>query len=186
MRFIVIAICSITLFFPTYWLFEAVVGSNWGAGIAAVAMYLAFPIVAIKVWPGRAPESPRSMELALDEGTLASAEFDISEIVEVQEWEDEGRTYLMDIGNNRTLFVSGQYLYGVVDSGRFPSTRIRLFWDEQQNLTFGVQCLGDRLIPSRKIAPLPLEVLESENYPEDRDVIGQRLHDVVEKLSRNA
>src|SRR5690606_12055741 len=108
---------------------------NWGAGIAAVAMYIAFPILAMTVWSEKAPDIPQSMELALNNGSLASADFDVSDIIEVQEGEDEGgRTYLMDVGNNRTLFVSGDYLYGVVESGRFPSTRIRLFWDERQNL----------------------------------------------------
>lgn len=185
MRFVVIAICSVLLFFPMYWLFEAVVGPNWGAGIAAAAMYIGFPMIAMKAWPGKPPEVPRSMELALDAGTLASADFDVVEVVEVKEWEDLGLTFLVGTGDGQTLFLSGQYLYGVVESGRFPSTRIRVFWDENEGLTFGVQCLGERLIPSRRIGPLSDDVLESDSFPSDRDVVGQGLQDVAEILSRN-
>jgi hypothetical protein len=80
MRFIVIAICAVVLFFPMYWLFEAVVGPDWGAGIAAVAMYIAFPVMALKAWPGRVLQGPQSMEAALVNGTLKCADFDVIEV----------------------------------------------------------------------------------------------------------
>jgi len=71
MRFLVIAIGSIVLFFPAFWLFDAVVGPNWGAGIAAVAMYIAFPVLALTVWPAKKAPSETSLLNALEEGTLA-------------------------------------------------------------------------------------------------------------------
>jgi hypothetical protein len=126
MRFIVIAICSVVLFFPVYWLFHAVVGPAWGAGIAAVAMYIAFPILAMKVWPAK-PTPTTSMVAALEGGSLASADYDVAEVVEVQELEDEGPHFFMDVGGGRTLFLSGQYLDEPVRAGRFPSSRIRVF-----------------------------------------------------------
>jgi hypothetical protein len=185
MRFIVIAVCSVVLFFPAFWLFEAVVGPNWGAGIAAVAMYIGFPILAMKVWPGKqAPAT--TMLAALEDGSLASADYDITEVVEVEESEDEGLHFLMDIGQGRTLFLSGQYLYEPVKAGRFPSTRIRVFWHAQAGLTYGVQSLGDRILPSRKLSPPSLKTVESGAFPSDRDVLGQDLGTVTEVLGGNA
>ena len=50
MRYLVIAIASVVLFFPTYWLFHAVVGPNWGPGIAVVSIFVAFPLIALNIW----------------------------------------------------------------------------------------------------------------------------------------
>ena len=185
MRFIVIAICSVVLFFPAFWLFQSVVGPNWGAGIAAVAMYIGFPILAMKVWPGKQLPTT-SMLAALEDGSLASADYEVAEVVEVEELEDEGLHFLMDIGQGRTLFLSGQYLYEPVKAGRFPSTRIRVFWHAQAGLTYGVQSFGDRLLPSRKLAPPSLKAIESGAFPSDRDVLGQQLPAVVEVIAGSA
>ena len=185
MRFIVIVICSVGLFFPMYWLFEAVVGPNWGAGIAAVAMYIAFPVAAMKMWPEKPIPQTFSMETALTRGTLTSADFDIRQVVPIEEFEDEPH-FLLDIGDNRTLYLSGKYLYGAVDSGRFPSTRIRVFWDSVDGVTYGVQDLGDRLIQSEEVVRPSIVSLESDAYPSDRDIIGQGIRDVIQALSRNA
>ena len=181
MRFIVIAVCSVVLFFPAFWLFQAVVGPNWGAGIAAVAMYIAFPVLAMQVWPGKkAPTT--TMLAALEDGSLASADYDVAEVIEVEESEDEGLHFLMDIGQGRTLCLSGQYLYEPVKAGRFPSTRIRVFWHAQAGFTYGVQSLGDRVLPSHKLSFPSLNTPESTRFPSDRDILGQDLRAVVEVI----
>jgi hypothetical protein len=185
MRFIVIAVCSIVLFFPVFWLFQAVVGPNWGAGIASFAMYIAFPILALKIWPGNRSTEPTMMS-ALEEGALASADYEVTEVVEIEELEDEGLHFLLDIGGGRTLCLSGQYLYKPVSAGRFPSSRIRVFWNVQAGVTYGVQSLGDRLLPSRKLPPPNRKVLEAGAFPSDRDIVAQSLPTVVELLSSSS
>ena len=186
MRFIVVAICAVGLFFPMYWLFEAVVGPDWGAGIAAVAMYIAFPIVALKAWPTKESPGSHSMEGALTDGTLESADFEVNEVVQIQEYEDAGLHFLLDIGSGKTLFLSGQYLYSAVDAGRFPSNRIRVYWNAAHGITYGVQSLGDRILPSQMVPPPAQEVVDDGVLPSDRDVIGQSIQDVLQALSRNA
>jgi hypothetical protein len=185
MRFIVIAVCSVVLFFPTYWLFESVVGANWGAGIAAVAMYIAFPVLAMKVWPGKPAKPPLTMEGALDEGALGVADYDISDVVEIEQSEDEGLHFLLEVGEGKTLFLSGQYLYAPVEAGHFPNSRVRVFWHTKHDITFGIQCVGARLFSSRKLSPLTDETVRSYEFPADRDLIGQPLRAVVERLALN-
>lgn len=185
MRLIVIAICSVALFFPVFWLFQAVVGPNWGAGIAAIAMYIAFPILAMKVWTGKRP-SAISMLAALEDGSLVSADYEVDEVIVIEESEDEGLHFLLDIGQGRTLFLSGQYLYGPVESGRFPSTRIRVFWHAQSDLTYGVQSLGDRILPSRRLRPPSANTIESGALPNDRDILRQNMRLVADVLGNGA
>ena len=185
MRFIAIAVCSVVLFFPTYWLFNSVVGPNWGAGIAAVAMYIAFPVLAMSIW-SHEDEAEESFMTALADGSLMSSDYDISEAVQIEDLEDGGLNFLLDVGDGRTLFLSGQYLFGPFDTGQFPSTAIRVFWGKEHGLTYGVQALGERLLPTRTLPAPTAELIESGVFPGDRDIVAQDIDSVVQLLTNGA
>jgi hypothetical protein len=184
MRFIYIAIASITLFFPAFWLFSQAVGDNWGAGIAAVAMYLAFPILMMKIWPEPKRLKEDTMYEAIEAGVLSSQEYEIKEAVEITEFEDEGCHYLLDIRNNKTLVLAGQYLYAAVESGKFPSSKIRIYWHSTEGYTFGIECLGNNILTSRTIEPKE-EIIENSMLA-DRELLDQPLVKVVELIGSNA
>lgn len=171
MRYVVVAVCSLVLFFPTYWLFHAVVGPDWGAGIAAVAMSIAFPLVALSIWPAKVRTPTVSMDRALEEGKLGMTEYDVQDAVEIEQVEDEGRHFLLSLDGRRTLYLSGQYLSDLSGDGRFPSSKIRLFWCTDTGVTFGVQCLGDRLAVSEVLPAPDVEALEADVLPNDRHVV---------------
>lgn len=177
MRLLVVAIASVVLFFPTFWLFNAVVGPNWGAGIAAVAMYIAFPVLALRAWPERKGASFVSMEQALERGQLAQETFAVTEAVSVLETEDEGLHFFLAVGEDRTLFLSGQYLYQPTESGSFPSTCIRVYWNKDSGVTYGVECLGQSLAPSKRLPNL------RGDPPSDRQVIQQSISQAVESAA---
>jgi hypothetical protein len=182
MRYIVVAVASIILFFPMYWLFHSVVGPNWGAGIAAVAMYIAFPLIALNVWKAKPSVGDISMSSALDQGKLGSAEFDVHEAIAVQEAEDEGHLFFLDIGNGRTLFLAGHYLYTACSENRFPSDRIRVYWHTELDMTYGVETLGDYLLPSTTLPLLDPEKVDPALNPKDREIFVQDLASVRQLL----
>jgi len=173
MRLVVVAGGSVVLFFPTFWLLNAVVGQQWGAGIAAFAMYVAFPALALRLWRGKGPTRPPTMEQALARGELAQEEYDVNEVYAVEEEEDEGLHFYLAVGFNRTLFLSGQYLYEPVESGSFPSSKVRLHWHKTLGLTYGVECLGLPITPSRRLPPFTVEQMRATEMPEDRQVLQQ-------------
>jgi hypothetical protein len=181
MRFIVVAIASVVLFFPAFWLFNAVVGPNWGAGIAAFGMYIAFPILALKVWPDRKVVERPSMETALANGDLMSSEYTVSEAAEVDEFEDEGKHFYLAVGPKDTLFLTGQYLYSPADNGVFHSTKIRVFWHKSLGLTYGVECLGQPMI-SLKCPEFSENHFENDVIRGDRQIINQDLRTVLQKI----
>lgn len=182
MRFIIIAIASVVLFFPTFWLFSQAVGDNWGTGIAAVAMYIVFPILIMKAWPDSKKRTPDTMYEALENGTLSSAEYVIGDAIEIEEYEDEGPHYLLDIGNGKTLSLSGQYLYAPVEAGKFPSSRIRVFWHSTEGYTFGIECLGNKMLPSRTVKLLTEDKYEQAVVPSDREILDQPIGTIVDVL----
>lgn len=185
MRLLIIAIASVVLFFPAFWLFSQAVGNNWGAGIAAVAMYVALPVLMTKVWPESKTRNTDTMSDALSNGVLSSADYEVREAIEIEEFEDEGRNYLLDIGDGKTLVLTGQYLYGPVESGKFRSSRIRVFWHSTQGLTFGVECLGNKIIPSRILKPIALDESKEAFVPYDRELLDQPLARVAESIELN-
>ena len=50
LRYTTIAIASIVLFFPTYWLLHPILGADVGAGVAAASMYIGFPALMLHLW----------------------------------------------------------------------------------------------------------------------------------------
>lgn len=179
MRILVVAIASVVLFFPTFWLFNGVVGPDWGAGIAAVAMYVAFPVIALRIWRGNDRGGVPSMGEALASGQLEQAEYEVREAMAVEEAEDEGLHFYLEVGPNQTLFLTGQYLYSVVEGSRFPSTRIRVYWHRASGLSYGVECLGQPLVPTKRMSPFTIEQMEAADMPQDRQILPYSLSSVV-------
>ncbi len=54
-RYLIIGVLSILLFFPAYWLLSKFLGDDWGAGAAMVMMYIGFPALMLKLWKSYPP-----------------------------------------------------------------------------------------------------------------------------------
>ncbi|WP_020559139.1 hypothetical protein [Thiofilum flexile] len=169
-----IPIISIILFFPTFWLFSWVVGRDWGSVIAVVAMFLAYPILLLQAWPNLWKTKDSMLE-ALNKGMLSSADYDVIEVVEVFDSEEIMECYfLLDIGGGRTLSLYGDYLF---EKKNFPNSRIRIFWHNTEGYTFGIECLGNKIISTKRI------LIESEDdILGDRDIVDQPIARVAELL----
>jgi len=184
MKLLVIAIISLVLFFPAYWLFHSVVGPNWGAGITAVGMYIFFPFLLLKVWKSKSENTP--IEVALAAGELSVSEFNILDIAEIEDLESGELHYIADIGNDKTLCLRGNYLFEAFDQRRFPSTKVTIYFNKKDNISYGIECRGDKLIPLKQGLKLRDDVYETNIVPENLEVINQPLLEVMSRLSKNA
>lgn len=181
MRFLTIAVGSVVLFFPLFWLFDAIVGPSWSAGIAAFAMYIAFPVLALKLWGSPKTKTLPSMESALAAGELLSVEYVVSAAVEVQESEDEGKHFYLAVGSDETLFLSGQYLCEPVERGAFPNTRILVHSHKILNFSYGVACLGEPLSDVQHYPPFTGQQFQQGSGPEDRQTFAGALSEVTKR-----
>lgn len=185
MRILFVAVSAVVLFFPIFWLFAQVVGNDWGAGIAALFMYVWYPYMALK-FLGRKDAVPASdMESALAKGELAVKEYDVSAYIEIDEFEDEGLFFLLSIGPDETFCLRGQYLYEAVESGGFPASKIRVFWNRRLNSTYGVEGSGMQLMPLRMLPPLSEAQWDSGFLPGDRDIIAMGIEDVANRIEHD-
>ncbi|NOZ53009.1 MAG: hypothetical protein GXP08_07665 [Gammaproteobacteria bacterium] len=188
MRILFIAISSLVLFFPVYWLFSQAVGNNWGAGIATFFMYVWYPYMAMKFFSLNDAKEFDDISIALAEGTLEVTEYDVSSFIEIEEneGEEEGLHYLLSIGENQTLSLYGPYLYDAVDQGNFPSTKIRVFWNKNNGDTYGVIGIGTKLLPLKTIPPLTESQWQSSKLPMDRDIVESAITNVASDIERYA
>ena len=86
----------------------------------------------------------------LKAGRMVVATYDVRSAVRVEEFEDEGSQYLLELIDGGVLFLGGQYLYEAEENGSFPSTRIQTERAEKSGTLFELHCTGT-----------PVEVLET-------------------------
>ena len=181
MKYLLLVFASLVFFFPTYWLFEPVVGQNWGAGIAAVAMYLAFPIIGL-LWIDRTTKEPDSMLKALHGGTLNFAEHNVYDAITIVDYASGLNFYLLAIDDGKTLVLNGEYCNEQVKKGLFPSSRIRLYWDKSSLKTYGVEPIGNRILVSNKIEANTLDIDNKGCQLKDRDIFKQTLSHIASSI----
>jgi hypothetical protein len=124
----------------------------------SVAPYLHWSLVAIAIPPG---VRVSYLLLRSFRVSAAEAERDISkglvEVIQVRdpvyveqaEYEDEGPILFFDIGNNKILFLSGQWLYD--QSPPFPSTQFTIHRSAVLGRVFKIDASGERLQPQRTL-----------------------------------
>lgn len=82
--------------------------------------------------------------------------------------------------------IYGQYLYGPVESGSVPSFRIRVFYHSAEGYTFGVECLGNKILALKTIEAIAEEGSENMGSPGDRELLDQPLGNVTALLEARA
>ena len=100
-----------------------------------------------------------------------------SEAIEVEEVEDEGRGFFLDVGDGTILFLQGQYLYPgqCCQKGEFPNREFEIVRARYAREALGVTCTGNPLTPTGRCR-LADVVPNPQQYPEDcqafRGVLG--------------
>ena len=183
-RLLVIAVVSTFLLIPIAG-FSSNIVSNTAALIlvSVVTGYVIVPAILLKIWEPRDLPVTGYLDEAVATGTLTYSDFDVRQVISIAESEDEGLHFLLEVGPDQTLFLSGQYLYGPVEKGLFPSTKIRIYWDSGDDMTVGVAGLGTPVEAVAELPPFTLEQFESDSIPADRSIIERSIHDVAESMA---
>lgn len=184
MRYIFVPLSAVILFFPTFWFFSQIVGDKWGAGIAALFMYIVYPFMVLKFLERHDEVDDMTQELA--SGLLEMSEYSVKSVIEIKEFDDEGMFFLLEVGENKTLCLRGQYLYECTDGGSFPSSEIKILWNKNFGFTDSVEGTGNKLKPKRRLPPLNEKQWKLDSLPEDRDLIHKKIDEVAQIIEDNA
>jgi hypothetical protein len=135
------------------------------------------------------PWSPTAADIArrLDEqGLLVAEQFRAVRALEVDEFEDEGLSYFLELESGGVLFLAGQYLYDydARTSRAFPSTEFTVRRHKEKGNVVDIVCGGTVLEPELIATPFLDVDFQDGKVPEDGEIIRDRTYDEVKDALR--
>ena len=113
-------------------------------------------------------------------GLLVSSSFEAKRAFAVEETEDEGLHYYLELANQQVLFLSGQYLYDYepidddpeVDQKRtFPCTTFTVHRHRTEHYVVQIECAGDVLEPESTFRGFSGADYKAGAIPADGDLL---------------
>lgn len=139
--------------------------------------YVLFNLGASRPWN----RSPEDVARKLNEqGLLTEETLHATRALQViDDYDDEGPSYLLELIDGGVLFLSGYYLYRIATHrkhmGTFPCTEFTLQRDKQTGQVVNIVCSGTPLSP--EIVPLAFsDVNFTTPVPEDGQIIRDRTY----------
>jgi len=184
--------------FAGVFLMVALVGSqkaldrapSWLIGLGISLVMLALMVLSLWLFNprgsnplGRMTEEEHLRELGRL-GLLESTAFRATRAFGVEEFEDEGLHYFLELTDGRVLFLSGQYLYDYEanpDTGTtrrlFPCTEFTVRRHKNEGYAVEIVCGGTVLEPEVMAPSFGKDVWRRNRVPEDGRVISDITYD---------
>jgi hypothetical protein len=158
-------------------------------GLIALAYWLFNPKGTDLLGTKTQEEHIRELE---SQGLLDSTDFQATRAFEVEEFEDEGTQYYLELADGRVLFLIGQYLYDYSpdpDLGtprRFPCSEFTVRRHKVQDYVAEIQCRGAVLEPEFVAPPFNQDDWKSDRVPYDGKIITDRTYEELKRERRRA
>jgi hypothetical protein len=133
-------------------------------------------IAALMHWRATAPLRERRAlyDWELKEGVVTEFVCSISHALEIYNAEKEKTTYLLQVDDNRVLYLNGQYLYDAASGQGFPTERFRLARAPHSWEVLTLECEGPRLNTASFV-----DLRELRRAFDDGEVADGRISDFV-------
>lgn len=121
------------------------------------------------------------------EGLLSRESFRAVRAFALEEFEDEGSHYYIELEDGRVLYLNGQYLYDfepisddpdVNQPRKFPCTEFQVLRHKQEGFVIDIECHGEVLEPEL-IAPHYTKADWKRGVPADGDIILGRSYEEI-------
>lgn len=173
---------------------ESYFGCNspwWSRLLPAASMLLA---VALSLFVfNRSDDRPRLRHQSLDKylaeleakGNLLSQQYQAIRSFAVEELEDEGSHYYLELADGRVLYLSGQYLYDykqtsddseINQNQPFPCTEFEILRHRDTGDVIHIRCAGSILKPEIVVSPFTHEDFK-RGIPEDGEIIESKSYE---------
>jgi hypothetical protein len=130
-------------------------------------------------------------ELA-EKGWLEEIGFRAQRAFQVEEFDDEGLHYFIELEDESVLYLNGQYLceYEPIDDDpelnqprRFPCTEFNVRRHKQEGYAIDILCGGSVIEPEITFSPFDAEDYKNNLVPEDGQIIRNRTYEQL-KIER--
>jgi hypothetical protein len=107
--------------------------------------------------------NPKVQE-ALADGRVEVKRVEAKDVIELEEFEDEGPGWIFDLGDGQCLVLKGQTFYPTNEQSPWPNDQFELVRTSKHGLQVGIFCSGKLLEPSQRIstAEFPEEFIWGE------------------------
>jgi hypothetical protein len=136
----------------------------------------------------RPPPGPTFAELQA-QGLIESIEFRATRAFEVEEFEDEGLQYFIELADGSVLFLNGRYLYQFLPESQggakgsmttmFPSTEFTLLKHRTEPWISDVVCRGTPLKLDFVASGYPKGWLDRDELPHNAQIFSDRTYDQI-------
>lgn len=118
-----------------------------------------------------------------ESGLLAHQSFRAIRTFQLEEFEDEGSQYFLELADHSVLYLSGQFLYEYEPADerprRFPCTEFTIRRHKDDGYIVDLLCSGQVLEPEVTAPPLDVDELEKYGAISDGHVIPGKTYDEV-------
>jgi hypothetical protein len=116
-------------------------------------------------------ERRRAEHPDLDAGVAEITTYEAREAIKVEEFEDEGIGFYLDLGDGKVLFLQGQYLYEDYEAKRFPCTRFTVSRAARSQAVLDMTCEGECLPPVCVHPPFTAKDYKTGAAPKDGEIL---------------
>jgi len=166
-------------------------GKEPGFTIVLVSSFVVAGILSILLTRRRlAPGENLTIEELEQRGMLIHERCEATRAFEVEEFEDEGCQYFVELQNGSVLFLCGQYLYDYEPADgkwqakrprKFPCTEFTLLRDKRSGSILDVECGGIVIEPEGEAPHFTTADYETGRTPEDGQIISDRSYDQIKR-----
>jgi hypothetical protein len=116
----------------------------------------------------------------LQQGQALVYTFESNNAALVEDFEDSGKGLFLDIGNERTLFLVGQYLDELIDQRKLPCKKFEIAYSPRAKITVSVNCLGAYFVPSLTLVLQKGDIM-SRKIPDDGEILNVGFLDLIKR-----
>jgi hypothetical protein len=123
------------------------------------------------------------------QGLLVSEEYVATRAFEVEEFEDEGMHFFVELKDGRVLFLSGQYLYDyepiedrkAARPRRFPCSEFTIRRHRNEKYVADLVCKGPAIEPEVVAPPFAQKDWRAEKVPSDGEIISDTPYEELKR-----
>jgi hypothetical protein len=144
-----------------------------------LSTFVLAPWLVLRFWP-----RTDALKRAARAGELNVREFNVVRAWQIDELEDEGLHFVLELDSGGTLFLSGQFLYEPVTKGAFPCAELKVSVNSRTKDVLALDCAGERIEIVDTFGAFTDEELERRLHPGAFRVYRKPARRVLQALGR--
>jgi hypothetical protein len=150
--------------------FNLQVKEQWLVVSVLLALWLVVSVPLFRV--ARKRFGAGSLHQDIVNGVADVDHFEITESIELEEYEDLGPAYFVRTKEGAVYFFMGQYLYDLVDDRQFPCTEFETVRAPLSGVLLDFVCSGKSIVPTKRLGPFKRENLRRGEVPADGTAVS--------------